>query len=230
MDKWDESAAKAWAAILAKVRALNEAGETLEGIAKLLDIKNRGSISLWLSGGRKAENTSFPNMLRYLERLGFDYAEFLPSPTLPTIRRPAPHAPVEEVQGEDLPRIPVVGATGAGDGVELFNAHPEYWLPVLPQYAKPDIIGLVVEGDSMEPTIHKGAVVGIIPYDGSINEGGIYLVQRPPFGRTIKRIKMGEDDQIVLHSDNPSYAPTPVPFEGYEKIILGRVIWIWQTC
>lgn len=229
MDKWDESAAKAWTAILEKVRALDEAGETLEGIAKLLGIKNRGSISLWLSGGRKAENTSFPNMLRYLERLGFDYMDFLPPP-LPTIRRPAPHAPTEKVEGDNLPRIPVVGTTGAGDAVELFNAHPEYWLPVLPQYAKPEVIGLIVEGDSMEPTIHKGAVVGIIPYDGSINEGGIYLVQRPPFGRTIKRIKMGEDERIILHSDNPSYAPTPVPFDGYEKIILGRVIWIWQSC
>lgn len=229
MDKWDESAAKAWTAILAKVRALDEAGETLEGIAKLLGIKNRGSISLWLSGGRKAENTSFPNMLRYLDRLGLDCMDFLPL-SLPTMRRPAPHAPTEEVAGENLPRIPVIGATGAGDGVELFSADPEYWLPVLPQYAKPKVIGLIVEGDSMEPTIHKGAVVGIIPYDGSINEGGIYLVQRPPFGRTIKRIKMGEDERIILHSDNPSYAPTPVPFEGYEKIILGRVIWIWQSC
>lgn len=229
MDKWDESAAKAWAAILAKVRALDEAGETLEGIAKLLGIKNRGSISLWLSGGRKAENTSFPNMLRYLDRLGLDYAEFLPSVT-PTIRRPAPYSPEEIIEGTNLPLIPVMGGTGAGNAVELFDSHPEYLLPVLPQYAKPNVIGLVVEGDSMEPTIHKGAVVGIIPYDGSLNEGGIYLIQRPPFGRTIKRIKMGEGKQIVLHSDNPMYAPTPIIYEGHEDIIVGRVVWIWQAC
>lgn len=229
MDKWDESAAKAWAAILTKVRALDDGGETLEGIARLLGIKNRGSISLWLSGGRKAENTSFPNMLRYLERLGLDYMDFLPSPT-PTIRRVVPHAPQEQVKGDSLPHIPVMGSTGAGDSVELFSMQPERWLPVLPQYAKPNVIGLVVEGDSMEPTIHRGAVVGIVPYDGSINEGGIYLVQRPPFGRTIKRIKMGEGEQIVLHSDNPAYSPTPVPYEGYEGIILGRVVWVWQTC
>lgn len=173
------------------------------------------------------KSPTIKNLSPFIEQLGIGIPLI---ENRPSIRRSAPHAPTEKVEGENLPRIPVVGTTGAGDAVELFNAHPEYWLPVLPQYAKPEIIGLIVEGDSMEPTIHKGAVVGIIPYDGSINEGGIYLVQRPPFGRTIKRIKMGEDERIILHSDNPSYAPTPVPFEGYEKIILGRVIWIWQSC
>ncbi len=231
MDKWDKSATKAWAAVLEKVRALNDGGETLESIAKILDIKNRGSISLWLSGGRKAENTSFPNMLRYLDALGLDVHDYLPAArSLPSIRRLASHAPTERVEGEDLALIPVHGETGAGHEVEIFSDSPERWLPVLPQYAKPDVVGLVVSGDSMEPTIRKGAVVGIVPYDGTLNEGSVYLIQRPPWGRMLKRVKIGQDGQIVLHSDNDKYEPFSVSYEGYEKLIVGRVVWIWQLC
>ena len=146
------------------------------------------------------------------------------------IHRVGEHAPIEKVEGETLPTIPVVGMTGAGDAVELFSASPDYLLPVLPQYFRPGIIGLVVEGDSMEPTIKRGAVVGVLPYDGSISEGGIYLVQRPPFGRTIKRVRMGDNNLIELHSDNPSYKPVMIDPEGYEGIIVGRVVWIWQVC
>ena len=147
----------------------------------------------------------------------------------PVIQRPAPYAPVEVVKGEDLPEIPVIGSTGAGNDVVLFNASPSYWISILPQYMRPGLVGLIVEGDSMEPTVHKGAIVGIVPYDGSINEGGIYLVHRPPFGRTIKRIKMDEEGHLVMHSDNASYAPAIIPDEGYEKILMGRVVWVRQT-
>lgn len=149
---------------------------------------------------------------------------------VPTIRRTGSNSPVEGVTGENLPSIPVMGATGAGDAVELFSQVPEYFLPVLPQYYRSNMIGLVVDGVSMEPTIQKGAIVGIMPYDGSITEGGIYLVQRPPFGRTIKRIRMGANGQIVLVSDNPSIEPVILPDEGYEEIVTGRVVWIWQAC
>lgn len=146
------------------------------------------------------------------------------------MKRIGDYAPTEKVQGDDLPAIPVLGHTGAGNAVELFSQVAEVWLPVLPQYFKIGMIGLVVDGDSMEPTIHKGAVVGVMPYDGSISEGGIYLVQRPPFGRTIKRIRMGDDGRIELHSDNPLYKPVIVTPEGYEGIIAGRIVWIWQGC
>ena len=157
------------------------------------------------------------------------YTEFFP-PALPTIKRIGPNAPIEKIEGENLPAIPVLGHTGAGDAIELFGMAPEFWLPVLPQYFRAGMIGLVVDGDSMEPTIHKGAVVGIMPYDGSISEGGIYLVHRPPFGRTIKRIRMGDEDKIELHSDNPIYKPTLVTPEGHEGLIAGKRVWIWQGC
>ena len=228
MNKWEQTATQAWEAILSRVKDLKENGNTLQQIADIVGAKNRSLIGEWLNGNRGAANTSFPNLMNYLERLGFDYQDFFPREDCAFIKRLAPHAPAEIVEGNNLPQIPVMGSTGAGDAIELFNSSPERWIGILPQYARPDMIGLVVDGDSMDPTIHRGAIVGVVPYDGSINDGGIYLVQRPPFGRTIKRIKMGNDEQIVLHSDNPAYTPVTTSFEGYEDIILGRVVWVWQ--
>lgn len=228
--KWNRTAQKAWKAILDKINDLkHNHGFSDEKIAGLMGVGNRSVISEWRKGNRSAENTSFANLMNYLEKLGFDYAEFFP-PALPTIKRVGPNAPVEKIEGENLPSIPVMGHTGAGDAIELFSQVPEFILPVLPQYFKVGLIGLVVDGDSMEPTIHKGAVVGISPYDGSINEGAIYLIQRPPFGRTIKRIRMGDEDKIELYSDNPLYKPIVISPEGYEESIAGRIIWIWQGC
>lgn len=170
--------------------------------------------------GKKSPTLKF--LSPCMEKLGF------PLPGTSHMRRPGSNAPIEKVEGDGLVPIPVLGETGAGSEVELFDIEPARWLPVLPQYAKPGVIGMVVSGDSMEPTIRKGAVVGIIPFDGTLNEGGIYLIQRPPWGRMLKRVKIGQDGQIVLHSDNDKYEPFPVPYEGYEKIIVGRVVWIWQ--
>lgn len=229
MNKWDMTAQKMWQTILDKVIALRGEGHTDQQIANLIGVGNRSVISEWRKGNRGAEKTSFANLMSYLERLGFNYEDFFPG-QIPTIRRPGPYAPVEKVEGEKFPQIPVMGATGAGDAVELFSLAPEYMLPVPPQYYRANLIGLVVEGVSMEPTIRRGAIVGIMPYDGSITEGGIYLIQRPPFGRTIKRIRMGQDGEIVLVSDNPTFAPVTVAPEGYEQIISGQVIWIWQRC
>ena len=198
----------------------NEHGGT-ENAAELLGI-SANTLRSWFYGQKIPR---IETLSEYAEQLGIVAVQT----RKPVIHRPAPYAPVEVVKGEDLPEIPVIGSTGAGNDVELFNASPSYWINILPQYMRPGLVGLMVEGDSMEPTVHKGAIVGIVPYDGSINEGGIYLVHRPPFGRTIKRIKMDAEGPLVMHSDNASYAPAIIPDEGYEKILMGRVVWVWQT-
>lgn len=151
-------------------------------------------------------------------------------PTAPIIRRPGPNAPAEFVEGEQLPTVPVYGVTGAGTAAELFSGTPETLIQVLPQYNLPGVVALCVDGDSMEPTIKRGSYVGVVPFTGDISEGGIYLVHMPPFGRVIKRIRMGAGGAIELHSDNEVYKPIPLSYDGYEKVILGKVAWIWQLC
>ena len=147
---------------------------------------------------------------------------------LPTMHRLGVNSPVEAVQGEDLPRVPVLGSAGAGEPHEFWTAEPVSMLEVLPQYAKPRLAALTVEGESMEPTIKRGSIVGVVPPDGDLMEGGVYLVDIPPFGRVIKRLKIGDEDTLELISDNPAYPPKRLPIEQREKVVVGRVVWVWQ--
>ena len=146
----------------------------------------------------------------------------------PVMRRMACHSPTENVTGDNLHEIPVFEEAGAGLPAEFFSTAPENMIPVLPQYNLPDVRAVKVTGDSMEPTILKGAYVGVIPLDDELEDGGIYLVQRPPFGLVVKRVMQDEDGNIILHSDNPRWKPQKVSNEGYDNIIIGKVVWTWQ--
>ncbi len=164
---------------------------------------------------------SFKNMTAIIDALGED-AFF------PVIKRTGSNSPVEKVHGSSLPTVPVFGSTGAGEPCEFWSQTPEREIEVLPQYAKPGCIALRVDGDSMEPTINKGAYVGIVPLNGPVAEGGIYLVNVAPFGRLIKRVRAGQGESIELVSDNRKYPPKTVPLEQYESVIVGKVAWVWQ--
>lgn len=151
-----------------------------------------------------------------------------PEVFFPVIKRTGTNSPVEQVKGSGLPTVPVFGSTGAGEPCEFWSQEPERQIEVLPQYAKPNCVALRVEGDSMEPTILKGSYVGVVPLSGSISEGGIYLVHVAPFGRLIKRLRMGEDGSIELVSDNRKYPPRRLPIEQYDSVVIGKVAWVWQ--
>ena len=150
-------------------------------------------------------------------------------PHLPKIKRLGEHSPVEAVNGDDLPTVPVHVSAGAGQPIDIWNAEPSRSIPVLPRYYQENIAAVEVLGDSMEPTIKKGAFVGVVPISGDLKEGDVYLVRRPPFGLLVKRVRMNENGEIILTSDNPAYPPQVVPFEGYEDIIIGHVVWCWQN-
>lgn len=209
---------------------LSSKGTKFKTLTELADKAkvNQGNLSSFMKpegDPKRRENMTFDSAWKILNFLKIS----LPSveSELPTIHRMGTHAPVEIVQGDDLPRVPIIGEAGAGPEVELFSGHPESTLPVLPGYYRQGMWAVRVTGDSMDPIIRKGAYVGVVPVD-DLEDGGIYLVRKPPFGYIVKRVRMDEQGQIVLHSENPEYKPQPVPFEGYEDIIVGHVIWWWQ--
>lgn len=148
----------------------------------------------------------------------------------PVIRRIGEYSPGEKIEGEDLPTIPVFFSAGAGAPVDadIWKSVPEKRIQVLPQYYRQDAVLVEVVGDSMEPTISNGSFVGVVPFSGRLREGGIYLVQWQPFGMVVKRIRSNKQGEIVLISDNPQYEPQPLPFEGYESVIIGEVLWYIQ--
>lgn len=147
-------------------------------------------------------------------------------PDHPTMRGMGAHSPVEAVAGDNLVPIPVYEHAGAGDSVDFFSHTPERVIPVLPRYAQKNASAIEVTGDSMEPTIKKGAIVGVIPLSDDLEEGHIYLVRRPPFGLVVKRVLMNSEGDIVLRSDNRKYPDQPIPDEGYGNIIVGKVIFM----
>lgn len=134
----------------------------------------------------------------------------------------------EEVKGDDLVRIPVQFKAGAGNPVEFWDEEPERWIEVLPRYARNGVRGIEVNGDSMEPTIRDGSIVGVVPFDGNFSEGKIYLCRIPYFGLVIKRVRMNGMKGITLISDNKQYEDMHIPFEDCEGLVVGRVVWYWQ--
>ena len=96
---------------------------SLQKIADMVGVGNRAVISEWINGNRKAENTSFANLMTYLERLGYDYRDYFPTPN-PIIKRVGPDAPVEQITSENAKTIPVYAMAGAGPGIELVEYEP----------------------------------------------------------------------------------------------------------
>ena len=138
-------------------------------------------------------------------------------------------ATTNENSGSGLQPVPLMGETGTGTPQELFKGSSEHIIKVLPQYYRTDMIALTVRGDSMEPTIKDGAIVGIAPLSEEVTEGGIYLVSIPYFGRVVKRLKLSEDGDLLLCSDNPRYKPVRVNPAEQEKTVLGQVVWVLQS-
>ncbi|GHV76482.1 hypothetical protein AGMMS49942_13030 [Spirochaetia bacterium] len=88
----------------------------------------------------------------------------------------------------------------------------------LSQYGE-NIAALTVEGDSMEPTLHRGDMV-VCDSCGWSGEG-IYAVRMGGAG-FVKRITK-RPGKVVVISDNPKYPPLEEP-EGSEDFqIIGRV-------
>ena len=139
------------------------------------------------------------------------------------------HAAIEKVVGSDLPVVPVMGCAGAGNPHEdMWDMEPERYIPVLPKYYTSTTRAIEIKGNSMEPTIKDGSIVGIRPMDGPLQEGAIYVVRIPAFGMVCKRVKANGMSGITLISDNPAYDPVEVSIADCEGVFVGKVAWCLQ--
>lgn len=126
--------------------------------------------------------------------------------------------------------VPVMGEVGAGNPVDPWNVEPIDSISIMPEYVKPNMKVFKVTGDSMQPTIKKGAYVGVTPVqDFFLKEGQIYLCYQPPFGMVVKRVRPAPHNTVMLLSDNPEYEPIPVSLDEYSKVVLGEVRWVLQS-
>ncbi len=71
LDIYDQLAENSWHLILDSIHKLRQEKKTLVEIAKILGVKNRSLISEWINGNREISRSSFANMIKYLDALGY---------------------------------------------------------------------------------------------------------------------------------------------------------------
>ncbi len=228
---YEESAQRAWDAILGKVKELEASGMKRAEISRLLGHTGRSAVTNWLKESSTSRNASFPDMLRYIDVLGLDIHDYLPRPA--TIRRPTPNAPIERADADDSVAIHVYALAGAGPAFDLEENDPLATIRIPPDYAMRCDCALMVKGDSMAGTVRNGGVVGVIRQNFDFASGEIYAVRLPYEGVSIKRVIVDDaTGEYIIRSDNPDrdkYPDRRLPIAEYADIILGRVVWVWQA-
>lgn len=228
---YEESAQRAWDAILGKVKELEASGMKRAEISRLLGHTGRSAVTNWLKESSTSRNASFPDMLRYIDVLGLDIQDYLPKSA--TIRRPAPNAPVEKADADGSVTIHVYALAGAGPAFDLEENDPLATIRVPLEYAMQCDSALLVKGDSMAWTIKSGGVVGVIRRNFDFVSGEVYAVRLPYEGLSIKRVIVDTaSGEYIIRSDNPDkekYPDRRLSITEYADIILGRVVWVWQA-
>lgn len=147
----------------------------------------------------------------------------------PSIKRIAPHAPIEKVTGPGLKTINVYSVAGAGPGIEVGEIEPLFQVTAPPDYFRRSDYAIVVDGHSMEPLIAHGSIVGIKLHAPFVaNE--LYVARIPYEGLVIKRVGVDRaTNEFIFKSENPNkenYPDFRVNIDESEGIIVGRVVWV----
>ncbi len=126
----------------------------------------------------------------------------------------------KELRPVDYRYIPIVGYVSAGVPKEGQEEHLG-WMMV--ELTSPADKALIVDGDSMEPTIPKGSVVAIKPVSVWELKNGDVVVVRLDGEHALKRVYF-DKRKIILRSDNPKYKDIIVDPKQAELIIEGKAI------
>ncbi len=130
---------------------------------------------------------------------------------------PAPEAALE---------MEVHALAGAGDTRDWLQPEPISSIIVPRDFVKPTVFALLIQGDSMAPTLLDGAIVGVDEAEKDIISGKVYAVRLRDLGVAIKRLFI-EYGRVVAKSDNPVYARFEIPRDELEQgAIIGRVVWV----
>jgi len=127
------------------------------------------------------------------------------------------------IQNQEL--IPILGRVAAGSGVICEEDIIDYIK--LPSFIALDFC-LQIAGDSMEPTLNNGDVIGIKKQEIASNNS-ISVVRIRENEGVVKRFNKTPDG-IILSSDNPKYSPIIISPEQWENEcgVVGVVVGRWQ--
>jgi len=129
-----------------------------------------------------------------------------------------------------VPALPVRASAGPGafadnERQRAFFAFEERWLKKLTTASKDELSLIVVEGDSMAPTLADGDDILVDRSDAKARlRDGIYVL-RVDDALLVKRLALHPiTRRITVQSDNPAYADWP-DCDPKEIDVIGRVIW-----
>lgn len=87
-----------------------------------------------------------------------------------------------------------------------------------------------MEAANMEPTIRKGAFVGVDTSLKNIVSGEVYAVFIPNEGVALKRLFHDvEKSRFILRSENPMHPEQHLPVDKRSDFIIGKAVWVQQT-
>lgn len=130
----------------------------------------------------------------------------------------------------EFSKIDVYTMAGAGGGRDLENYEPIDSIILPLSFDVPSLVAIKIRGESMEPTIYDGAIVGIDREDRQIINGKVYAVWIPYEGSVVKRVFV-DHEKVILKSDNNNFPAFSIPFGNIrdrENIIIGRAVWVVQ--
>ncbi|MDD3369234.1 MAG: XRE family transcriptional regulator [Lachnospiraceae bacterium] len=178
---------------------------------------NKASISQYVNGSHVPSNISSNKMSKVLNvnplwLMGFDVDQHL-SDNLKTV-------PIDAGV-----IIPVLGRVAAGYGHEAIEEKIDE-IEISPKTAaKGEHFGLVIVGDSMEPSIHEKDIV-IVNRDCEPESGDLVIAMVNGHDATCKRLMIYADG-IALIPNNPTYEPLRFTKKEVEETpvrILGKVV------
>jgi SOS-response transcriptional repressor LexA len=128
----------------------------------------------------------------------------------------------------EMVEIDVFALAGAGQPRDLVGPEPIKTITLPKEFLKPGIVPVMIQGESMEPNLYNGAVVGVDEKDRQVISGKVYAVWLDYEGAVVKRVYV-EPDKIVLKSDNPGFPESHLDIKNIsDGFILGRVKWVIQ--
>ena len=210
----------------------------------------RGAVSAWEPLDKKGfpRKFSVPSVdtllkIRNLFNVSVDWLLTGEEPKAREIMQPVIHVPGlfrekgPSVRLEDFITVPQVeGRIAAKHAKSIPPAEIKSWLclyltPRVGRSHYQNLLAVQVADNyhAMKPTIRAKDIVVIDPYDITPSSGGIYAIRtRGGEECDINRVYLS-DQRLIISADNPGYAPSILPPDQVEQIIIGRVLWSWTS-
>ncbi len=143
---------------------------------------------------------------------------------------------IEQTEGdqyiERFVPIPIAKDKISGGTPRIVREEPDGVAIIYEQWARnrEDFTAVWIKGQSMEPTIPDGSLIGIDHSKKQISElDGKVVAIRKNNEATIKRLRVVSKKLVLGLPDNPDYMKEAVSFteDQINNAIIGKVVWWW---